>query len=49
MNVPKQAAADYAIREPIARRWSLYGFAGRAAPEQDLRSFFEATGEEHDS
>src|SRR2546427_7079401 len=42
MNPNKQAAPDHPIHELIARRWSPYGFAERAVPEEALHSLFEA-------
>ena len=33
---------DHPIHEPLAERWSPYGFDSRPVPEDDLRSLFEA-------
>ena len=38
----KLAATDHPILPVLAKRWSRYGFDGRAVAADDLRSLFEA-------
>jgi|GEM_PF-1730608 len=42
MPIDKRAAADRPIHDLIARRWSPCAFDGKAVPDDDLRSIFEA-------
>ncbi len=38
----KKASTDFPIHEPLAARWSPYGFADRPVAQADLCSLFEA-------
>ncbi len=38
----KYAKTEHRVQDFVSKRWSPYGFANRAVPEEDLRAVFEA-------